>query len=282
MSDDFDGIWKQIVKFFFKFSNFNFALEILENIENDHSWKSFFRARILHAQGQFQQSYESLRGLLKSGEGPLAEEALLLSAKNLYFLLKNFEAEENLLMYIKSKKNKISSGNMVFLGLIFMQRKNFSSSEDIFLKVIKKVQRSALIWYLMGICLIKNKKWVRAEEAFIKCREIDPQFSDSILGLFRVRINHILRKRGSSPLVQDTTGLFLLKRFFSSMEKYEVINLRLLEDVSKKLEASNLNELALKCLFQITRDFGKYKGQVMNQLVNIFQIEKAILSGCKI
>jgi tetratricopeptide (TPR) repeat protein len=276
-SNPSDHVWKQIVKFLIRFNKFDFALEILQNISQDTLWKDFFSAKILHSQGKYHDSYLKLKTLLNGEEGKLAEEALILSSKNLYFLFKNFEAEENLLQYVKKKSNSINSHNMVFLGLIFMQRKNYSCSEKILTKIIKKTQKSALLWYLLGLCLLENNKWKKAEEAFIKAREIDPEFSDTILGLFYVRINNLLKQENQFMSQKLDKGISLLKNFFQSMDKYEIMNLKMLEDVSRTLEEHNMNDLALKCLFRISKDFFKYKDQTINQLVNIFKIEKSIL-----
>lgn len=276
---DSEEIWKKIVKFLIRFNQFESALEMLCNIDVDIHWKAFFRAKILHSQGKYHESFESLQFLLSSAEeGPFQIEALLLNAKNLYFLFQNFEAEESMLRYIQLKANAISSDNMVFLGLIFMQRKNYSCSQEIFLKIVKKKTKSSISWYLLGICLAKNKKWEMAEEAFLKAKEIDPQFSDTILGLFHVRINSMHKVFLSIFITKTNQTLPVLESFFRSMEGYEIMNLRKLEEISRQLEQKDFNDLAVMCLFRVARDFHKYRLEVINQLVNIFQVEKAILS----
>ena len=188
--EEIEEVWKQVVKFLVRFNQLDFALEVLQNVQIDKQWRAFFRAKVLNAQKKFKESCSSLETV---EEEPLCDEALLLKAKNLYFLFKNFEAEENLLRYIRKKSNSIGADNMVFLGLIFMQRKNFDCAEQIFAKVVHKAPKSALVWYLLGSCLANNGHWLQAEEAFLKSREIDTHFSDTILGLFHVRIHFTLK-----------------------------------------------------------------------------------------
>ena len=131
-----DWVWKSLYVFLSKFKFFHLAYNVLTRIEHDLKWKIYQEAILLNEIGHFKESNQKIKELNEKFAGSSYHAgSLFLTAKNLYFSFSNFQAERSFLEFVQLKKGVVESEQLVFLGLIYMQRKNYLLAQSVFKKV---------------------------------------------------------------------------------------------------------------------------------------------------
>lgn len=265
-----EQLFKSFSYFLFKFCFYSFCLKFIDKID-DHKWKCFHKATVLTKLSKFEKSNEIIQEINQDSD--FFTDIYFLQAKNNFFLLDNFEAEESFFSFLKINENKVKNNKLLLLALIYIQRKNYKYSEKILSQLTVHRQNSSIIWYFYGISLSENESYTNAEEAFIKSLSIDPHYYENLFHLCLLKM-----KSKVSCKFQTSFDKKLISDFFYCIENLNISNCEILQKLSDYFKEVELIDLSSQCLLKLIEIYINYYQQEENKLINIFEIEKKLLS----